>query len=114
MSAKTNKILVCLDVKANKKSFIKLSIEELYSNLTTLDTTFYEVIHPDNNSQVKPYFDIDDTTNKINLNYITSKMLPFLNKLFCSNDCDWAISSDSRPKKSSFHLVLTTKSTTIN
>ena len=78
----------------------------LYPNTRTL---MYEVLHPKNNKWVKPYFDIDDKTKTMDI----KDTIKFLNKIFKSKYEDWAICCDNRPKKFSYHLLLTTYKTTI-
>ena len=109
------KLLVAKSVKASEKKFVQVNLKEVLDEAMILDNenTLYEVIHPDKNEYIKPYFDIDDKTCSITLDYLYDNIIPYLNSIFNCHTKDWAVSDDSRPAKSSFHIILTNFKTTI-
>ena len=106
-------VTVAGHVKQPAKYFRTVTLEWLWSRLRSFDQTWYEVIHPDKNEFVKPFFDVDDPTRKTKYKTIYDKVIPYLNTIFGSSEEDWALSDDSRKSKSSFHLVLTNRKTTV-
>lgn len=101
-------IRITKKLKTNKSELVDISIitnkqrKRGYKNL-------YEYINPHINIYVKPYFDIDDNNKSLDIN----KVYVFLNRVFGSETNDWAVSTDHRKSKKSYHLVLSNVKTTI-
>ena len=108
-------ILTTKSVKTKDKHFKNITLQD-FMFLVNLGKKIiiYEVLHPQKNTYIKPYFDIDDKDCKIDITTLFSNIISFLNKIFDSKDEDWAISDDSRATKSSFHITLPCVKTTIN
>ena len=60
------KILVAKKITAHKSKFEDMTIEDVKDCMVlSPQKTLYEVLHPDNNDWIKPYFDIDDKELKM-------------------------------------------------
>ena len=105
-------VLTATSVRTAALFFKPLSVDELWRKICTFDNTYYEIIQ--SSKPVKPYFDVDDCTGKMSYNRLYAQVVPFLCKLFNCKERDWAVTEDCRRGKRSFHLVLTTKYTTVD
>ena len=110
-----HKILVAKTVKARESQFVEMSLNDIMDTavLGAGSTTLYEVIHPEKNKWIKPYFDIDDKGCTVSTQLLYNNIIDFLNSIFETRNEDWAITDDSRKSKSSFHVVLPNHKTTI-
>ena len=95
-----------------KEKFVKLEVLT-NTNRKKGNRYLYEYLNPKLHIYVNPYFDIDDKTETLDLSSLHNKTIKKLNSIFLSKNEDWAISSDHRKGKKSFHLVLSNVKTTI-
>ena len=110
------KVTVAKTWNASAKQYVEMSVEDICDEMCipNPECTLYEVIHPDKNNWIKPYFDIDDKTCKLTRTNLYDNTIKFLNTIFNTTDSDWAISDDCRATKSSFHLTLPRYKTTVH
>ena len=87
-------------------------LEVKAKDVISKNTNYYEVLHPTYNLWIKPYFEIDDNLKNIEIEDVW-KIIQTLNRIFGSVNCNWAISTDHRESKYSYHLVLSGFKTTI-